>query len=498
MELLSNIVFGLELVFDVKILLLILAGSIIGTLAGALPGIGPSAGIALLLPVTLSFQPGEALIFLCSIYLGTMYGGRITSILINVPGDAPAIVTAWDGYPMMKQGRGGIAMGISAISSFIGGLISLVILAIAAPALSEWALRFSAPEYFAMMVFGFATIASLTDKNYFKSIIMVLFGLMIGMVGMDFISGFGRYTFTAELFDGFDFVAIIIGLYGISEVLYNAETSFKLNLTKESVGLKSIFPKWSHIKETMGATLRGTGIGTFIGMLPGAGGTMATFLSYSTERSVSNNPQKFGKGKIQGVAGPEAANNASVGGALMPMLALGIPGGGGTAVLLGALIIFGLQPGPRIFDTSADVVWIIIVGLFVANIVLLAANIFLIPFFVKVMYWGQNYLGPIIMFVCLVGAFSLSYLLFDVWVAIAFGILGYFFKKLEYPTAPFILAIILGPMAEDSFRQAMIMSRGDFSIFFTRPLTLTFLILAVLFLIYPIIKKRFSRETVGE
>ncbi|GEL78561.1 tripartite tricarboxylate transporter permease [Tenuibacillus multivorans] len=492
MDLFSNIGLGLDLVLNWQVLLLIFGGSIIGTLAGTLPGIGPSAGIALLLPVALGLPAGPALVFLSSIYLGTMYGGRITSILINVPGDSPAIVTAWDGYPMMKKGQGGIAMGISAISSFIGGLIALIVLAVAAPLVSQWALSFSSPEYFTMMLFGFATIASLSDKNYIKSIIMVLFGLLVGMVGMDFISGFGRYDFVPELYDGFDFVAIIIGLYGIGEVLFNVETSFKLNIKKENVKLNSIFPKWKDIKKVTASTLRGTGIGSFIGMLPGAGGTMATFLSYSTEKSVSKEPEKFGKGKMEGLAGPEAANNASVGGALMPMLALGIPGGGGTAVLLGALIVFGLQPGPRIFETSADVVWIIIVGLFVANILLLFANVFLIPFFVKIMYYGQNYLGPIIAFICLVGAFSLSYLVFDVWVAIAFGILGYILKKLDYPTAPFILAIILGPMAEDSFRQSMIMSRGDYSIFFTRPLALTFFILAILFLVYPVIKRKFK------
>ncbi|MBT2689251.1 tripartite tricarboxylate transporter permease [Bacillus sp. ISL-47] len=489
MDLLSNIAMGIDLVFNIQILLLVLLGSVIGTLVGALPGLGPSAGVALLLPVTLNLPPSAALVFLCSIYLGTMYGGRITSILINTPGDAPAIVTAWDGYPMMKKGQGGIAMGISAISSFIGGLISLIILAVAAPFVAQWALSFSAPEYFAMMIFGFATIASLSDKNYLKSIMMVLMGFMVAMIGMDFISGFGRYTFTDHLLEGVDFVAVIIGLYGIGEVLYNVETSFKLNLKKESVELKNLFPKWKDIKGTTGSILRGTGLGAFIGMLPGAGGTMATFLSYSLEKNISKEPEEFGKGKIQGVAAPEAANNASVGGALIPMLALGIPGGGATAVLIGALIIFGLQPGPRIFDTSSDVVWTIIIGLFVANILLLLANIFLIPLFVKLIYFGQWYLGPIITFICVVGAFSLTYNNFNVWVALVFGILGYFFKKLEYPTAPFILSLVLAPLAEDSFRQSLILSRGELSIFFTRPISLTLMVLAILFLVYPIIKK---------
>lgn len=495
----DNLLLGLELVFDVQIILLILAGSLIGTLAGALPGLGPSAGIALLLPLTLTLPAGPALVFLSSIYLGTMYGGRITSILINTPGDAPAIVTAWDGYPMMKKGQGGLAMSISAVSSFVGGLISLVILAFAAPAVAQWALHFSAPEYFAMMMFGFATIAGLSDKNYIKSIIMVLFGFLVAMIGMDFISGFGRYTFTPELLEGVDFVAVIIGLYGIGEVLYNMETSFKLNLTKDSAKLKNLFPKWQNIKEITGSTIRGTGIGSFIGMLPGAGGTMATFLSYSLEKSVSKKPEEFGKGAVNGVAGPEAANNASVGGALIPMLALGIPGGGATAVLIGALIVFGLQPGPRIFDTSADVVWLIIIGLFVANILLLLANVFLIPLFVKMIYFGQWYLGPIITFICLVGAFSLAYLMFDIWVVLLFGIIGYFFKKLEYPPAPFILAIVLGPMAEDSFRQSLILSRGDYTIFFTRPISLTLIILAVAFVVYPIIKKILAaKQTNGQ
>lgn len=490
MDIINGILLGLDLVFDIEVMFLLLIGSLIGTLVGALPGLGPSAGIALLLPLTFNFPATHALAFLVSIYLGTMYGGRITSILINVPGDAPSIVTAWDGYPLMKQGKGGLAMGMSAIASFIGGLVSIIILIFFAPIVAKWALKFAPPEYFAMMVFGFATVASLSGKQYLKSIMMVLLGIMVGMVGMDFVSGFSRFTFSKELLEGVDFVAVIIGLYGLGEVFYNVETHFRLNLDKKSTKLQNLFPKWQDIKQCFGSIIRGTGIGTFIGMLPGAGGTIATFLSYSTEKNISKESEQFGKGKLEGVAGPEAANNASVGGALIPMLSLGIPGGGATAVLIGALIIFGLQPGPRIFETSPDIVWIIIVGLFFANIFLLAMNIFLIPLFVNLIYWGQWYLGSLIVFISIIGAFSLAYGTFDIWVAFVFGIIGYFMKKLDYPTGPFILALVLAPLMEDSFRQSLIMSRGDYAIFFTRPISITLLILAVLFLVYPIMKKR--------
>ncbi|QQK78428.1 tripartite tricarboxylate transporter permease [Salicibibacter cibarius] len=475
-------------------ILIILLGAIAGTLVGILPGLGSSAGLALLFPVTLGMEASMALVFLASIYLGSMYGGRVTSILINIPGDAAAIVSTFDGYPMMTQGRGGIALGISAVSSFIAGVISLLILAIFAPLLADLALYFAAPEYFALILFGIAAIASLTDRGYLKSIIMAVLGFLLSTIGLDFISGTGRYEYSPHLIEGLDFVAVIIGLYAIGEILFNIERSFKLNMKKGNMKLGNIFPSWRDIKGTFASTIRGTGIGTFFGVLPGAGASLSTFLSYSVEKGQSKEPDKFGKGKMEGLAGPEAANNASVGGSLIPTFALGIPGSATTAILLGVLIIYGLQPGPRIFDTSPDVVWTIIVGLFIANILLLFANIFLVPSFIKMMYYGQWYLNGIVVFICVIGAFSLAYTVFNVWVAIAFGILGFFFKKLDYPTAPFILALILGPLAEDSFRQALIMSHGDFSIFIARPTSLIIMIAAVLFLLYPIVKQLISKK----
>ncbi|WP_126424880.1 tripartite tricarboxylate transporter permease [Brevibacillus marinus] len=486
----SGILLGLSAVLDLKILFLLLLGSLIGTLVGALPGLGPSAGIALLLPLTFSLTPAEGLSFLVSIYAGCAFGGRITSILLNIPGDSSAVVTCWDGYPMMKRGQGGLAMGISAFSSFIGGMISYIFLMLASPILAKWALKFSAPEYFAMMLFGFAAIAGLSDRQFLKSIMMVLFGVMIAMIGIDTVSGFSRFVFADPLLEGIDFVAVIIGVYGLGEVLYNVETSFKLNIDKNSIKMRNTFPSLADIKQNMGATLRGTTIGTLVGILPGAGSTIASLLAYSTEKNLSKEPEKFGKGKVEGVASPEAANNATVGGDLIPTLALGIPGGGTTAVLLGALIIYGIQPGPRIFETSADVVWTVIMGLFVSNIMLLLLNTLLIPFFIRLMYYSQWYLNALITFLCVVGAFSLSYGTFDIWLTLIFGVIGYFFKKLDYPLGPFILALVLTPIAENSFRQAMILGRGDYSIFLTRPISLVILLMAVLLLLFPIFKKR--------
>ncbi|WP_040978520.1 tripartite tricarboxylate transporter permease [Oceanobacillus jeddahense] len=494
MDFIENLGLGFEYILSPEVLLLVFLGSIAGTLLGILPGIGSSASLALLFPVTIGMPVTSALAFLSSVYLGSMYGGRVTSILVNIPGDAGAIVTAFDGYPMMKKGQGGIALGISAVGSFIGGLFTIILLAVFAPMLANWALYFSSPEFFALILLGIASIASLSEKNYLKAIIMALLGFLLSVIGLDFITGTARYVYNTQLTEGLDFIAVIIGLYAVGEVIYNIEKEFKLNIKKSEIKLANLFPKWGDIKKTMGSILRGTGIGAAIGMLPGAGASMATFLSYSIEKNRSKEPEKFGEGKIQGVSGPEAANNASVGGSLIPTFALGIPGSATTAILLGVLIIYGLQPGPRIFDSSPDIVWTVIIGLFIANIMLLLANIFLIPTFIRLMYYGQKYLNIIIIFICIIGAYTLAYSMFNIWIVIIFGILGYFFKKLSYPTAPLIMALILGPMAEDSFRQSLLMSRGDMTVFFTRPISLIIILITIGFLLYPIIKRRITAK----
>ncbi len=496
MDIWQNLLMGFDIIFSWQNLLLITGGSIIGTLVGALPGLGPSAGIALLLPLTFGMSPTSALALLTSIYLGTMFGGRITAILINVPGDAPAIMTATDGYPLMLQGKGGVAMGISAIASFLGGIVAMIVLAIGAPTVARWTIHFGPAEYFALMVMGLATISSMAGKSLLKALAMTFLGVVVAMVGSDAVSGFVRFAPFPELIEGVDFVAIIIGVYGLGEVLINIETAVRLDFGKVTLRFKELFPTWSDIRKVLPATGRGSIIGTLVGILPGAGGTVATFIAYSSEKNMSKDPDKFGKGAIEGVAAPESANNASVGGALVPLLALGVPGSGGTAVLLGALIVFGLRPGPLIFTEAPDVVWTIIASLFVANFMLLIANIVLIPFFVNAIRVSQNYLSPLVTLICVVGAFSLNYGTFDIWVALLFGVIGYFMKKLSYPGGPFILAVVLAPLAESSLRQSLILSDGSFSIFFTRPIALALMLIALVSLVIPFVQG--MRKTGGD
>ena len=493
MDFWTGIAIGFANVLNWKVILCIALGSCIGTLTGAMPGLGPSNSVALLMPVALSMdttQQGIAL--LVSIYLGCMFGGRITSITINIPGDGPAICTAFDGYPMFQQGKGGIAMGMSAFASFIGGFVSFIVLATAAPALARVALKFGSPEYFSIMLFGFAAVVGLADGKYVKSIITLSLGIFISTIGIDTVSGKMRYVFDPNLFEGFSFAVVLMGTYGVGEVMRNYEKDVKINVPKK-LNMGALFPSRQDFKNCAGAIARGTVIGDLIGMLPGAGATIATFLTYSTEKSVSRNKENFGKGAIEGVAAPEAANNASVGGAMIPMMALGIPGSGTTAMLLAAMTMFGLQAGPRIFTESADVAWTMIVALIVANIILLFVNTALVPVFITAIRVGQDYLKPLICVVSCIGVFAVTYNVYFIRYLVVFGILGYVFKKYDYPTGPFVLALILAPYAETNFRQSMLISHGSYGIFFKSTICLLFFGLTLLVLFFPVIKKLFTR-----
>ena len=468
-------------------LLIIFMSGLIGTVVGALPGLGPSAGIALMIPLTFGMPHVSGLCLLTGVYLGTMFGGRITAILINTPGDAPAIMTTLDGYPMMLQGRGGLALGVSAVSSFIGGLFGLTILVFFAPVVSKYSIYLGASEYFLLMVLGLSTIILLAGEDILKALLMAGFGVLVSTIGSDYISGHIRFAFVPELIEGIDFVAIIIGMYGLGEVIYNLEKRIVMKLGKPSLNVMEYIPDAKAVKEGVPAILRGSALGTFIGIIPGLGATVATFLAYAMEKRVSRHPEKFGTGHIPGLAGPEAANNASEPGALIPLFTLGIPGSGGTAVLLGALIMFGLQPGPLLMIKSADVVWGTIAGLILANVFLLMSNVLMIPLFINLIRFIQNYLASVVIALCIVGAFSLSYTEFNVWVALIFGIIGYLMRKNSYPTGPFILAVVLAPLAESYFRQAVMLGQGDIGVFIKRPISLGILaamgvILGLLFL----------------
>lgn len=482
-----------EVLTAYNILLIFLAG-MIGTVIGALPGLGPSAGIALMLPLTFGMPHASGLCLLTGVYMGTMYGGRITSILINTPGDAPAIVTAMEGYPMMRRGQGGLALGLSAVSSFIGGFFGLLVLIFFAPVVSAYAIHLGAPEYFLLMLLGLSTIVLLAGDNMVKALLMACVGVLVSTFGSDYISGHIRFAFTPELIEGIDFVAIIIGLYGLGEVFHNLEQRTRLDLGKPSFDIREYIPPASALRESSGATLRGSVIGTVIGLLPGAGATVATFLEYMLERRISRTPEQFGKGAIAGLAGPEASNNASVPGSLIPLITLGIPGSGGTAIMLGALIMFGLQPGPLLMIKSGDVVWAMIAGLVLANIFLLLSNVLLIPVFVNLLRTVQGYLASVVVALCVVGAFSLAYNTFNIWVALVFGVLGYLMKKCDYPTGPFILAVVLAPLAENYFRQSIMLGQGDWGIFIDRPISLGIIIAMVFMGVLSVVTKRFIKR----
>ena len=493
LSIIGGLQLGLSSLSDPMVVVMIALGCLLGTLIGALPGLGPSSGCSLLLPIAISMpDPRQGLALLCSIYLGCMFGGRITAILINVPGDAAAVATTFDGYPLMQQGRGATALGVSACSSFFGGLCSFAALTIAAPALARLGLLFGPPEFFSVMLFGFAAVIGMADDKILRSVITLMTGILLGCIGIDTVSGAMRYVFVPQMFEGLSFAVCALGLFGMCETMRTAEENRMytgLGDQKLTFHLRDVLPRKEERKPVIISTLRSTLLGAFIGFLPGAGGTIATFVTYSMEKSLSKHPEQFGKGCVEGVAAPEAANNASVGGALIPMFALGIPGSGTTAVILGAMIMFGLQTGPRVFEKSGHIVWASIVALYVANIFLLFINTALIPVFVKAIDVGQKYLKAIIIPTVLIGVYAITYGTFAFYIVFACCVLGYFFKKHGYPVPPMLLALVLFDTMEESFRQSIAISRGNYLVFFQRPISLLFIILAVLWMMIPVFKQ---------
>ena len=475
-------------------LVIILLGSLVGTVVGALPGLGPSAGLALMIPMTFTMNPTAGLALLMGVYMGTMFGGRITSILINTPGDAPAIVTCMDGYPLMCQGRGGFALGISAISSFLGGFFGIAVLIFLAPTIADLVISFGAPEYFMLLLLGLCTIALLAGDSVMKALLMTVIGFIIGLVGCDFVSGYTRFCYAPELLEGIDFVVVIMGMYGIGEVLHNVEHNVHLDLGKPNFKLREYFPTRKELKEVSLPMLRGSLIGTVIGILPAAGGTIATFLAYATEKKLAKDPDRFGKGAPEGLAAPEAANNASVGGALVPLVTMGIPGSGGTAILLGVFIMFGMRPGPLLMVESGDIVWAMIAGLFIANIFLLITNLLMIPVFVNAIRIVEKHLSVLVLALCCVGAYALNYSFFNVWLMLIFGLFGYVTKKFKLPTGPLILSVVLASSLESYFRQSLMLSKGSYSIFVTRPVSLVILLIIVGTAIYSVANNHIKKK----
>ncbi|MGI6451177.1 MAG: tripartite tricarboxylate transporter permease [Desulfitobacteriia bacterium] len=484
MELLSNLGTGLSVALSFTNLFFLFIGVIVGTVVGVLPGLGPTAGMAMLIPLTSGLEPVTAIIMLAGIYYGSMYGGSTTAILINSPGEAASVITAVDGYQLAKQGKAGKALGMAAISSFIAGTVGVVGLMLLAPPLSEIALSFGPPEYFALMFLGMTIIMSLSGVSLTKGLMMGAFGMILAMIGLDPITGASRLTLgTVTLLNGIDFISVVVGMFAVSEVISNSERALATVYEKRIGKLLPTIQDWIKCK---GALARGSLMGFFVGILPGASAAVAAFLAYDTEKKFSKNPEEFGKGALEGVAAAEGANNSAASGGMIPLLTLGIPCSPPMAILLGAFMIHGLRPGPLLFTDNPDFVWGVIVSMYLGNVALLILNLPLVRLWVKIAEIPYPILGPTILLLSFVGTYSVRNSMFDVWVCLIFGIIGYVLQKMEFPSAPLVLALILTPMMESAFRQALAMSRGDYAIFFSRPIAVVLLAVAAISLIYSI------------
>lgn len=499
MEVLQQLILGFSVALTPTNLFYCFVGVFIGTLIGVLPGFGPTAGIAILIPVSLSLPPTTALIMLAGIYYGSMYGGSTTAILINTPGEAASIPTALDGYKMARQGRAGPALGMAAISSFIAGTFSLVGLMLLAPPLASVALAFGPPEYFSLMFLGLTMVASLAGKSLIKGLLAGLFGILLSTIGMDPISGSERFSYgNPDLLSGIDFISVVVGLFAISEILINAEESM---VGVYETKLKGLFPTIQDWIDCKWALVRSSIFGFLIGLLPGASASIAAFICYDLEKKFSKHPEKFGEGAIEGVAAAEGANNAAVGGGMVPLLTLGIPPSAPLAILLGALMIHGLRPGPLLFKQNPDFVWGLIASMYIGNIMLLVLNLPLVGFWASMIKIPYPILAPIVLTLCVLGAYGVRNNMLDVWVALIFGVIGFFMRKLDFPSAPVVLALVLGPMVENALRQSLTISRGNILIFMTRPISAVLLILAAISLflsIYTRMKKSSKVQALTE
>jgi len=481
MELLGNLWIGAQTAFTLWNLLYCLIGCFLGTAIGVLPGLGPTATIAMLLPITFGLPPVSALIMLSGIYYGAQYGGSTTAILVNLPGESSSVVTALDGYQLAKQGHAGRALGIAAIGSFFAGTVCTLLIALFAPPLAEVALKFGPAEYFSLMVLGLVASIVLASGSLLHALGMIVFGLLLGLVGTDVNSGTARYSFSVpELADGISFVTVAMGIFGLGEIIANlAQEQTRSVMVKKVTGL---MPTWSDLKLTFPAMLRGTGLGAVLGILPGGGAMLASFSAYALEKKVSKNAKNFGKGAIEGVAAPESANNAGSQTSFIPMLTLGIPSNPVMALMIGAMIIQGIQPGPSVMVEQPALFWGIVVSMWIGNVMLLILNLPLIGLWVKMIAVPYHYLFPAILVFCAIGTFSLSNSTFDVYLMAVFGLLGYIFHKFGCEPAPMMLGFILGPMMEEFLRRALLLSKGDPMVLVTRPISAVMLALAAVLL----------------
>ena len=474
MEILSGLALGFGVALSLKTLAYCFVGVLLGTMIGVLPGIGPLVTIAMLLPITFGLEPVNSLIMLAGIFYGAQYGGSTTAILVNMPGEVSSAVTAIDGYQMARQGRAGAALATAAVASFVAGIISTVIVATLGPLVGVWALEFGAAEYFSLMFMGLVFSAVLAHGDLAKALAMVVVGLLLGMVGTDVTSGLPRYTLgITELLDGIGFTVLAVGLFAVAEIVQNLSSNEKVEVFSKNVG--NLMPTWQDMKQAMSPTLRGTALGSFFGALPGMTASIASFSAYMLEKKISRDPSRFGKGAIEGVAAPEAANNAAAQTHFIPTLTLGIPATAVMALMLGALTMQGIQPGPDVMTSKPELFWGLVASMFIGNVLLLVLNLPLVGIWARLTQVPYRWLYPAILMFAAVGNYSLNNSAMDVYLCALIGVFGYIFSRLGCPPAPLILGYVLGPMLEENLRRALLMSNGDFSVFVSRPISLAFL-----------------------
>jgi TctA family transporter len=487
MDVLSDIALGFGVAFNPVNLFFCFVGALLGTLIGVLPGIGPLGAIAMLLPVTFQFEPVTALIMLAGIYYGAQYGGSTTSILVNLPGETSSVVTCLDGHQMARNGRGGAALAIAALGSFFAGSVATLLVAVASPPLARLGTLFQAPDYFSLMVLGLVGAVVLAHGSIAKAIGMILLGLLLGLVGTDLNTGRQRYTFgIPELSDGIGFVTLAMGLFGVAQVLVNLEQHA---MPRATATVGSLWPSRGELRRSVPATLRGTAIGSLLGVLPGGGAILASFAAYALEKKVSREPARFGKGAVEGVAAPESANNAGAQTSFIPMLTLGIPSNALMALLVGAMSIFGVVPGPRIVEEQPQLFWGLVASMWIGNAMLLVINLPLIGLWVQLLRIPYRLLYPLILLLCCIGVYALNGSALEVGLMIGFGLLGYALLKLGFEPAPMLLGFVLGPLMEENLRRALAVSRGDASVFFTRPISATLLAVSLLLLLAVLMPK---------
>ena len=492
MDLADNLITGFSVAFQPHNIFFCFIGVLIGTLIGVLPGIGPVGAMSILLPITFGISPVTAIIMLSGIYYGAQYGGSTTSILVGIPGEAASVVTMLDGHQMALKGRAGPALGIAAFGSFIAGTIGIIGLMLLAPPLASIALRFGPPEYFALMIMGLVILTYLAQKSMAKSLMMAGVGVVAGVVGLDTMTGLPRFTFgVSDLLDGIGIAPLAMGLFGVSEILLNVEKTIKQGVVVSQV--KNLLPSRQDWKESFAPIMRGSFLGFLLGILPGGGAVLSSFISYSTEKRVSKTPEKFGHGAIAGVAGPEAANNAAAQAAFIPLLTLGIPANAVMGILLGALMIHGITPGPLMIQKNPELFWGTVTSMYIGNAMLLVLNLPLIGLWVRLLRVRYAVLFPLILFIALIGAYVINGSEMDLYLMLFFGVVGYLMRKFDYEPAPLILAYVLSPILEDSLRQSLIISGGSMGIFVSRPIAAGFLFIALVLLIsavLPAIRKK--------